>query len=188
MLVNYYSIKGCTYQIYENKPVIFAPDDVDTSSLTIQCYFIRTNDGRWCHYLTEKEYTYLMTFPKGEDVTFGDEPAHYSRKNTHVSNDDIKVNIICFFSLIFLIAGIIILFLEDYYFLLAVGFWIVSLVIIIIVRIHHPENTFGKIMSALCIIVMVALIFITIGGIIESVQECSRVISDCGSCIGSGMN
>ena len=68
MVVNYYNVKNCKYEVYENRPVLFPPEDTEESLLR-EYGFVKMIDGRWFKFLSGNEYQHIMEmYPC--DVTF----------------------------------------------------------------------------------------------------------------------
>lgn len=59
MVVNYYSVKNCKYEVYENRPALFPPDNTDESLLR-EYGFVKMIDGRWCKFLSGTEYQRII--------------------------------------------------------------------------------------------------------------------------------
>lgn len=163
MLIHYFSVRNCTYEIYEGKPAIFAPEEADINSPTISFNFFQTIDGRWCHYLSEEEYYYIMSFPKDTDVTFGKAPK---------PTDDLSAkekryaNILCLISIGFIICGILISFFGRG--MIALHCWVTALILMITVRVRYPGSLFGKILMMICIILAVSAVGMLIFAMITS--------------------
>lgn len=158
MLVHYYTVKNCKFEMYEGKPAIFASEEADEDSPTIKFNFFQTVDGRWCHYLTQEEYYYIMSFPSDAEVTFG---KRLKPPNPLSAKEKRYANIMCLISLGLLICGIIILLCTGSQ--IAIHSWVASLILMIAVRVKYTESLFGKILMisyiVLAVIAVVLLIF-----------------------------
>ena len=60
MIIDYYSVKGCTYENNNGSPVLLAPDGVKAETLK-ECRFgRRLSDGRMIHCLNQDELWYIQ--------------------------------------------------------------------------------------------------------------------------------
>ena len=75
MLVNYYGIR-CTYERYKGKAAIAAEGSYEPELL--RAYEFKQTEGRWLHFLTDKEETAVLSVysPNGS-ITFDDNAVKY---------------------------------------------------------------------------------------------------------------
>ena len=155
MRIHFYEVKNCTYDMVQGIPSIFAPEGVDTEVLQ-RHFFIQTLDGKWFHYLTREEYYYLMSFSGSDEVVFSFDkpisnyyPPNYMPYAQNNAQDENKANTMCGLSL-----GLIGLGFMGAYVSSSLTFpcWIAALVLMIIVRVNYPHNTFGKVLMIIYII------------------------------------
>lgn len=181
MMIHYYSVNNCRYEIYNNMPAIFAPEGADAASLTIRYYFFKTLDGRWCHYLSKEENDYIQSFPQGMDVIFAyPNVKPNGRLKGNYSTEKKYANRLCIISLSLLIFGFIMLFLPAW--IITALCWIASLVLMIIVRVDYPDSLFGKILMISYItlaIIAVLMMMVAVIAIIQFMNSCINEFSNC---------
>ena len=157
MRIHFYEVKNCTFEMIQGVPAIIAPEGVDDETLQ-RHYFIRMYDGRWFHYLTYEEYNYMMSFSGSDEVIYSfDRPVvNYGKENNKSPEDEKKANMLCGISLGSIALSLLMGTLEMPE--LIMPCWIASLVLMIIVRVKYPENTFGKVLMILYIILGILML------------------------------
>ena len=177
MKIHFYEVKDCTYDMVQGIPAIFAPEGVDTETLQ-RHFFIQTLDGRWFHYLTREEYYYLMSFSGSDEVVFRFDrpvtnyyPPNYMPYAQNNAQDENKANTMCGISLGLIGLGFLISSVAP---ALTFPCWIAALVLMIIVRVNHPQNTFGKVLMIIYIVFGV-LFFI---GILLAMAACGMITGE----------
>lgn len=181
MLIHFYEVKNCTYDMVQGIPAIIAPDGVDEEVLQ-RHFFIRTIDGKWFHYLTREEYYYLMSFSGSDEVVFSfDKPVinYYPQTPPLDRESENKANTMCGISLGLLGVGFMMSSLGGAF--LTLPCWIAALVLMIIVRVNYPQNTFGKVLMILYIIFGVLMLI----GVIMLILACNMMAEEFLSCCDS---
>lgn len=178
MVVNYYNVKKCKYEVYENRPALFPPEDTEESLLR-EYGFVKMIDGRWCKFLSGTEYQHIMKmYPCDVTIDISYNSLKYTnmedKGNNRISNMLSILSLVCF-------AVGIKPFLEML-FTLVFLFWGFAIVFVTTARVITPKNIFAKIVSILYIIVGIAIIiFITI--IIAACQymhdSCINELNNC---------
>ena len=77
MTVNYYGIRGCTYEVYAGRPIIVAPSDADREKLDKENFTY--SEGRYIHFLTELEHRVVMSGYPDFDVNFDESFREYEK-------------------------------------------------------------------------------------------------------------
>ena len=72
MKVIFYEIHDCYYELIDNKPAIIAPSTTDKELLS-KYHFIQLLDGRWVHYMTQEESTYMFNKAVAQMVVFSND-------------------------------------------------------------------------------------------------------------------
>ena len=72
MKVIFYEIQDCYYELIDNKPAIIAPAPTDKELLS-KYHFIQLLDGRWVHYMTQEENTYMFNKAVAQMVVFSND-------------------------------------------------------------------------------------------------------------------
>ena len=183
MIVDFYQIGNCTYELYNGRHVIFAPSNV-SEDLLYTYRFFRTEDGRACHFLTPDEYYHVMNnmstgravFGTGNQMPMnrpaGEMPSEYKGKN---------VTALCFISLTFLISSLILFSLlfdnNAVQELLSGSFtcFIISFILSIVARVRNKKSVFALVLLILHIILTVLLII----GIVMAIITCGQMIDSC---------
>ena len=76
MKVMFYEINDCEYEFLNGKPVITAPYSTDFALLK-KYHFVQLIDGRWVHYMTDREIDNMRNYPNGEPLIIYDAEERY---------------------------------------------------------------------------------------------------------------
>ncbi|MBR1554280.1 MAG: hypothetical protein IJ644_02675 [Oscillospiraceae bacterium] len=201
MFINYYFVKGCTYQPYHEKDVIFAPDGTD-EHLLHQCGFQQAEDGRYFKILNQEEYKAIMKGYPHNDIIFSDETPEplYQYQDMPPQNTPIiqkkppkkkqdfweyflyifdVPNILCMLSLILTIALFVVCaVLREINNIPSCILGLISLILIITVRVRYPENIFGKVLMVLYGIICAGILLL----MIYALWTCFSMCIGCLSC------
>ncbi|SHM45997.1 hypothetical protein [Ruminococcus flavefaciens] len=180
MRIHFYEVKDCTYDMVQGIPAIFAPDGVDEEVLQ-RHFFIKTAEGKWFHYLTREEYYYLisMSYSGNDEVVFSfDKPItnYYPPYQPLDSESENKANTMCGISLGLMGMGFILAIIGGA--ILTFPCWIAAIILMIIVRVNYPQNTFGKVLMIIYIIFGILLMI----GFIMVAITCNIIAKDFLSC------
>lgn len=178
MVVNYYNVKNCKYEVYENRPALFPPNDTEESLLR-EYGFVKMIDGRWCKFLSGTEYQHVMKgYPCDVTVDISYNLIKYTniedKGNNRVSNILSILSLVCF-------AVGIEPFLEMLFTPVFV-FWGFAIALVTTARVITPKNIFAKILSILYIIVGIIIIIFIIILIVACQHMCDSCINDFNNC------
>ena len=187
MTVDYYEIKGCTFDMYCSRPAIFASEGM-AADIMANYGFSLMEDGRYVHFLDQQEYYHVMAQSGMERVVFDYSTwltiaSFYSTRRYDLglpvagvqNKGDRTPNILCGISLGLFGFGILSTVFVPAFSLAA---FIAAIVLMIIVRANYPKNTFGLVLMIVYIAVM-ALLFIA--GIIL-LAACYEITQEFNSC------
>ncbi len=185
MIVNYYSVKGCKYDVYKNRAVLFAPDGTDRE-LLLDNGFIQLIDGRWCRYINDAELKYIMEGYPDNDVTFDSDLKATFLHSSDSGNQENQIfpNTLSAISLWFAVLGFAVLYSEGATTVNPLYLWLISVVFIIFTRVRYPENIFSKVLAILYIILTVIAFVLLIYTIIMCNLMCDSCMSECGNIPG----
>ncbi|MBR6580120.1 MAG: hypothetical protein IKK66_02370 [Ruminococcus sp.] len=175
MVVNYYEVKNCRYEIYDNCPVLFPPDDT-AESLLREYGFVKLIDGRWCKFLSVTEYQHILHGNVNFDISYN--PLKYT-DSENTGNNRFS-NILSILSLICFAVGI-----EPFLvmsFTPVFVFWGFAIALVIAARVITPKNIFAKVLSILYIIVGIIITILIIILIIACQHMCDSCINAFNDC------
>lgn len=175
MVVNYYEVRNCRYEIYDNCPVLFPPDDI-TESLLREYGFVKLIDGRWCKFLSVTEYQHIIHGDVNFDISYN--PLKYT--NLEDKGNDNLSNILSTLSLICFALGIkpfLVFSLTS-----AFVFWGFAIAFVIAARVITPKNIFAKVLLILYIIVGIIITTFIIILIVTCQHMCDSCINDFNDC------
>ena len=72
MKVMFYEINDCEYEYLNGRPAITAPYCTDFALLK-KYHFVQLIDGRWVHYMTDREIDNMRKYPNGEPLIIYDD-------------------------------------------------------------------------------------------------------------------
>ena len=174
MIVNYYSVKGCKYEVYQNQPVLFPPPDTDENLLR-ENGFIKMLDGRWYRVLNVNEYKYVMEKSTDGDVTFDENYKVTEYNYADPNNKKLISNILSVISLIFSILG----FYSSKFNVDPVIIWGISVVLVVVARIICPKNIIPKILGIIYFIAAIIITILLIYTIVSCINMCDSCFNDC---------
>jgi ABC-type sugar transport system permease subunit len=176
MVVNYYNVKNCKYEVYENRPALFPPEDTEESLLR-EYGFVKMIDGKWFKFLSGNEYQHIMEmYPC--DVTFdiSYNPINYTKienkGNNRISNMLSILSLVCF-------AVVVERFLAAALTPVCVFFGF-AIALVTAARIVEPKNIFPKILAIFYITVVVVFTIMIIHAIIVCKREIDACLNSCG--------
>ncbi len=82
MKVIFYEIYDCEYELLNDKPAIIAPYCTDDYLLK-KYRFIQLLDGRWVHYMTEREIVYMSNNLNESIINFNNCDEIYRLSDSH---------------------------------------------------------------------------------------------------------
>lgn len=196
MNIHYYGIRNCYLGESCGKPVIFPPKDADKSTLTKLGFVQLTDSEEWVHFLSDKEYRYIMLFSEKEDVTFAGNKC--DAQNTEIiadihdeyknSKDDNKIiaNTLAGLSIVFMVIAVAIIWVNSHtHFKILLPFnlfAIISVVLAIALRTIFPENKVGKILGTISTILSVLVLCFLVVVIISckmALDSCNDFLDGC---------
>jgi len=185
MIVNYYSVKGCKYEMYKNRAVLFAPDDTD-KELLLANGFIQLIDGRWCKYINDAELNYIMEGYPNNDVTFDSDFKVTVLNFSDSENQENQAvpNILSAISLWFAVIGFVVLHLEGATTVNPLYLWLIAVVFVIFTRVKYPKNIFSKVLAILYTILIIIALVLLMYTIILCNSACDSCMTECGNIPG----
>jgi len=175
MIVDFYMIKGCEYELYQGRHVIFAPAATEENLLYTYRFF-RTDDGRACHFLTQDEYYHVMNNMSSGRAVFGSGSfiPIQSGFGEPIPPQEKDVNTLCYISLILLLCSFFVtpIVREPGFSTL---FFITSFVLAIVARCKNSKSTFALVL----VIVHCVLLALAVIGIIMLLIACGKIIDSC---------
>lgn len=175
MFVNYYEVKNCMYEIYDNCPVLFAPIGTDEDILR-EYGFVKLIDGRWCKFINNTEYQHILHGNVNFNISYN--PLKYT--NMEDKGNNRLSNILSILSLVCFAVGI-----EPF---LAISltpvfvFWGFAIALLTAARVIAPKNIFAKVLSVLYIIVGILITIFIIILIIACQHMCDSCINGLNNC------
>ena len=184
MTVHYYEVKNCLLGQAVGKPALFPPDDADEKQLDKNGFVKWNESGKWCRFLTNEEYQYIMRFEMFGTATLNDHTKMNDSDITNDSeNDDGTAKWLSLASVALMIFSLIGIFETKSGDLVYMFLWIVALVLIIIVRVRYPNNALGKTTMKIYTVLTVAGFVFTILAIIACVVVGSMLINTFCDCV-----
>lgn len=181
MLIHYYEIPNCIPDTINNMPVIVAP--MNTPPALLSSYgFQRQPDGRDVHFLTQTEYQYITSHdPSTPQVTFS-----MPTSTQHPDQTNPTAKKLCWITLALMIFSLIPSFgiyssssvnngSGSVYSMISGICGLAIWVLLIILRVKYPHNTFGKVLFR----VWVTLFILTIILIAIIFAACAIACRDC---------
>lgn len=175
MIVDFYRIPNCKYELYQGRHVIFAPEDT-AEDLLYTYRFFRTDDGRACHFLTQDEYYHVMNNMSSGRAVFGSGNfmPMQSVSGEPIPTQEKDVNTLCYISLILLVCSLFSIATA-----VAAGVstpcFIASFVLAIVARCKNTKSTFALVL----VIVHCVLLALSVIGIIMLLIACGEIIDSC---------
>ena len=185
MMVNYYEIYNCVFDMYFGRPALFAASDAPAELLD-RYGFATFEDGRRVHFLDQQEYYHIMSCQGADPVVFN-EATWYKISNYYHSQllagagagrrcyDDKEGNNLCIISLVLFLSALPMCMLQPF---LGAGCELAAFILMIIVRVKHPKNVFGLV---LMIIYIVAAVLLIIGAILL-LAACYALLEEFNNC------
>lgn len=191
MTVNFFEIRNCSFETYMGEPVLFAPSDTDETVLMTRG-FRRNEEGRWFRPVNMAEYNFIAAYAYCGEATIDENntgyinnyapPVPYMQQNygQQVGYADNTPNILCYVSVGLCAVGFPMSFIGT----ILVGglFFIAALILMIIVRVKYPHNTFGKVLCIVYIVLGAVALILTIAAAIIIAIACNQFLNDCNSC------
>ncbi|MCQ2434273.1 MAG: hypothetical protein MJ062_03435 [Oscillospiraceae bacterium] len=170
MIIDYYSVKGCTYEVYNGSPVLLAPDGVKEETLK-QCGFERRlSDGRMIHYLNQDELWHIQYYGgQGQEVI---DMTNFIQTKSQPSGDGM---VLAYIGLGLIAAQVVIVLYMFFTGDVPSGvlgvlsfFGIASGVVLGVLCAKYPRNKLGKILLILQIV-----LYVMYGVVMMSYLACS---------------
>ncbi|MBR1554277.1 MAG: hypothetical protein IJ644_02660 [Oscillospiraceae bacterium] len=196
MIIHYYALSWCSYELYQERPAVFAPEDAEEELLR-HYHFNQAEDGRYYKFLNEKEYC-MVTENSSANVIFFTSGTYIPDGKSQEQRNPMRVstaNWLCIGSVLAVLIGIVYFFSylvpaetepELMMMLFPPVMWLTALILAVFVRIRCPESLFGKILLIIYIVIIVVLVCLLICFVIA----CSALADACFNCecIGSNMS
>lgn len=185
MMVNYYEIYNCVFDMYFGRPALFAAADVPAELLD-RYGFTLLDDGRRIHFLDQQEYYHIMSWKGGDPVIFN-ESTWYKISNYYYSQsvagtgaagyryDDKEGNNLCIISLVLFLSALPACMVQPF---LGAGCGLAAFILMIIVRVKHPKNVFGLVLMIIYIIGAALLII----GTLLILAACYALLEEFNNC------